>query len=466
MSGITDSGGKVSPISSFKKSEVKSSQPKKVLKNISPSGKKEEILDVNGLVENVEKTITIKKRLPVIVEIPSYKVLNASNKLIKALAISTAFEKQQLKDTIALFDPGEHSFQYGDHIIYVSKPEDVNEPIILGIANVAQKSFAKGGFGKVYDVDLINSDTPLVLKLSRKKLKSKGVDGRLIPLNPEERKLVAERGSSRGSIAKKDLIKEYQMMHFIKNNPSHSEGLFCDAYAFVTYKNQCGLFLKKCDFDGSYFSLLQPSSEYLLDVTQQICRGFDNLSKLKILHRDIKIENTLFEVTQDSNDELDFTAVISDFGGACFYKDLFDKNPYPTLTEVLGNGTKRNISFQIAYDINEKLMALRKFDVESEKYNEIANEILKLMVRNDEFSLSILLYRLWTGAEPPFLSYANDDFMKFDSGLTKEGKLMVLEQMELEIYSNCQSLQQDESKIIVDLIMGFFEVGLNHKRGI
>lgn len=493
MSGITDSSDKFSiapkntePIKPHSKEvknnakekldltqqgvhEVRSGSPQKVPKNITSPAKKEDVLEVNPMIDNVGNNIKSKKSvqkrnynssLLVKSEITSFKVFDTTNKLMKAISVSDVSEKQKISKILASFDPGEHSFQYGDHIIYVYKPKNENESLSLGVVNLAAvKAFAKGGFGKVYEVQMIDSVELLVLKLSRKKLKSKDRFGHLIPLTPDEKILIAAKGSSRGAVAEKDVVKEYQMMRFIKNNASSTVGLNCHAYSIFKYKNQSGLFIKYFDFDGAKFLKHNPSPQSRYHALFQICSGFAVMKELGIFHRDIKLENTLFNIIPGQKQFL-CEAVVSDFGASCFLNGLFVNNPYPTFSDVLGNGTKRSTSFQIVSDLQTWVEELNQHKEGSTGYEEAKQEIKNLLLINDDFSLGILLYRLLTDATPPFSSYMENNYLQFASGSTKEERQAVLDQMESEVYSVCVSLQdpEDTVKLVMDCLRDGLDV--------
>lgn len=446
MSGITDSFGKEVWTSSNSTNSL-SIESKKTLKSISPSSE-ENKLDVKGLVKIVSN------------KAPSIKVVEAVDKLIQALSITKDSEKEQIKENLVRFDPGQHAFLHEGHVIYVSKPDNKEDDLVIGIAKIANKSFAKGGFGKIYDVDLINSEESVALKLSRKKLKNKDKNGQVLPLSEVDRKLHEEKGSVKGHAAKEDLIREYEMMKFIKKNASSTDGLNCDAYALVTYKNQCGFFTSKYGCDGVTFLNLQLSDEEVLyKLTKQLCQGFKTLGELKILHRDMKLENTLFSFTP-REDEYEVACVISDFGGACFIEDLFKTTPYPKFNDVFGNGTKCNISYQITEDVKTKLKEIEKFDKESEGYKKITSEIADLMILNDRFSFGVLLYKLWTGKEPPFSSYQRKDYMQFDKGKIKYEKEQVMTKIGQNIHDACGKLNLKKTNHIMQLIGGELELGL------
>jgi hypothetical protein len=143
--------------------------------------------------------------------------------------------------------------------------------------------------------------------------------------------------------------------------------------------------------------------------------------------------------------------------------ELFN-DPYPSYSTVLGSGTKRNISYQIVCDIKDKLKELKGYAVNSDEYDEITDEIKQLMNNSDEFSLGILLYRLWTDVKPPFSSYNKNEYMTFDNGLSEQARQEVLNQMELEIYSVAVLLPDKQTASIVKLIMDCLKSGLDITR--
>lgn len=412
-----------------------------------------------NMISSLIKNVTGDNHMENSADVQLIRSANEIQLLFNALLIKPLSLKNKLLGIISNFNCGTHSIIYKDFIIHLVKPDDNSQTLSFGIANIEKKCFAKGGSGKMYDVDLINSKIPLVLKLSRKKLKSKDKYGRLIPLTPEEKINVAKKGSSRGAVASRDIFNEYKMMQFIKMHAEEKKGLNCEVFSYVTYKNQSGLFIKKYDFDGSELWTNKPSTALLYNATVQIIRGFITLNELNIVHRDIKLENTLFNLTTN-NDEIMCEGVISDFGGACFLDDLFKDNPYPSVHEVRGGGTTRNISFQIMNDLAYFLNKLKKYQKNSKEYTEITNEIKDLMRAGDRCALGILLYRLWTNSDFPLNSYSRGEYLKFDDDLSISARNEILEEIEMKIHKACLGLSAEDRYETVDLIKSFLDEGL------
>ena len=360
-----------------------------------------------------------------------------------------------LVEKIDHLDPGKHSIVFGDQVFFVSKISKT-DPICLGIVNLAEKAFAKGGFGKVYEVQSIDPSLEVVFKLSRKRLKSRGEDGELIPLTKEEKELRAKQGSRRGLVAKNDLIQEYELMQFIKNHASSTVGVACDAFAIVNYHHQVGIFIKKFDFDGMAFVLTKPNIKDRVAILENLFEGLATLHELNIYHRDIKLENILIKGRE---------GFISDFGTACKKEMLFtEEKPYPKFSDIIGKGTAGTTSALIVQKIKTELRELEKFEFGSKEYQETSSEIFFLLKSSDLFSMSVLAYMFCTGRNPPFQSFEEESYLRFDQALTAEEQNELKDKMCEDVYMAIKPLFKDKDAIKnTTQIMKFFVFGLNFK---
>lgn len=332
-----------------------------------------------------------------------------------------------------------------DHIFLVCKAP-VNVPLCLGVVDVSVKAFAKGGFGKVYPVQMINSDVELVLKLSRKNRNKK--ETKYAPLKAYYRELAA----------REDLKKERKMMEYICKKADDKTGLNCDVIGRVNYANQKGIFIKKYDMDGSEFASSRPDQDKCTWVILDLVKGMSTLHRLKILHRDLKLANVLIK----NGSGEDFEAVISDFGNAIHFEDLFTKNqPYPTLRDIVGAGTRHWTSGFLVDKLLDNLRDLKNYKYGSEQYDIIVYDIKDLLIKYDEFSMSLIIYRLATGCMPPFQSYSDGDYFEFDEGLTSEDQYNLVDQMIDEVYrKSCFACSLEDAKGITDWFIDFFTQGL------
>lgn len=355
-----------------------------------------------------------------------------------------------LNDAIEQLNPGNHSIVYGDNIYYVSKLS-MKGPLCLGMVDLTEKAIAKGGFGKIYNV----VSQELIFKLSRKKLKSRDKNCQLIPLNAYEKKLKEVKGSSRGLLAKNDLLKEYEIMQFIKENAKDTTGLNCYAYSHVFYKNQVGIFIKKFDCNALDFVLEEPSMKSRIHLMNQLFTGLHTLHQLNIIHRDIKLENTLIKYPD--------TAAISDFGNACVTDSLFKASqPYPELSNLLGSGTQEWISAFLVKKLEFHLNELSGYEFESSEYEKIKSEIVKILKLSDFFSMSVQIFTICTGANPPFKSIDRGDYFEFDSNLSFQDKTTLIDEMRKEICDAFNTfLEKNNSIAQADYLLANFIHGLD-----
>jgi antitoxin component YwqK of YwqJK toxin-antitoxin module len=366
-----------------------------------------------------------------------------------------------LENNIKRIDSGTHSILCGNHVVFLSKLSK-NDPICSGVVNLLEKSFAKGGLGKVYKV---HSEMELVFKLSRKKLKSKNSKGELVPETTNEKLLKAEKGSAKGLLAKNDLMKEYEMMQFIKENVLDRTGLNCEAFALVSYKNQMGVFLKKFDCNGLEYLINNPTPtfESRFSTMTQIFQGLRTMHDLKIMHRDLKLENILIK----NKAEVPIEANISDFGSACHAKSLFTaNNPHPNLSDILGVGTPRSTSAFLVKEIDGQLKLLKKIKFGSKNYKKTSEEVINLLEKSDLFSFSILAYILITSGGPlPFQSFQIGKYLSFDKDLTASEQLKCFDQMRDNLSNAFKNAKFDEDEAIknIEIIMSNFERGLKGK---
>lgn len=430
-----------------------SDTPHKVLKSISRSSSSEDNLDVKTLVNGVQKNI---QNQPSQIKLDNQTMLSDLHEYLTLMGEYPHVDN--LLNSINLMNPGDHSIICGNHVIYVSKLSN-NEPMCLGMVNLANKAFAKGAFGKVYDVEMLNSNMELVFKFSRKKLKSRNEIGELIPLTKDEKLLKVEKGSSRGAIAKYDLIEEYEMMQFIKRSAEDTQGLNCHAFSIVNYKNQVGVFIKKLGVNGADYLSNDPYIRSRIIAIHQILQGLTTLHKLEIMHRDLKLENILVKNKAGSQIE----AAISDFGNACHLSTLFTENrPYPKLRDILGSGTTRSTSGLIVRKIKNHLNKLGQFKFGGEDYYKITREVINLLRESDLFSFSLLAFMFLTESEPPFQSYKNDNYLGFDNHLTADERHNIIDQMRGNLYRAFKILfNEGEAIENTRQIMKYFILGLD-----
>lgn len=316
------------------------------------------------------------------------------------------------------FGLGNHPIVSGDKVYYISLEKE-NNPISLAIADLSTKSFAKGGFGKVYnDIRNINN-CEFIFKISRKKIKGNLEEWNMKTASQQD--YLIESGSLKGIVAKNNLISEHYVMQFIKDHSLDQTGLNCLSSRLVEYKNQVGFFIKKFDCDGVEYIQKKPKLSSCINIVNQLFKGLKTLHNLNFVHRDIKLENTLIKGEE---------GVISDFGNACSFDSIFTKEkPYPNIAHIMGCPTRRWVSLSIMQKIDSKLSELRVFEFESLNYKEVSFKIFNLLKSNDLFALSLSSYVMITKEIPPFKSFNNGVFFQFDQHLSSSDKTNLINQL-------------------------------------
>ncbi len=354
-----------------------------------------------------------------------------------------------LKNRIDLLDAGSYCMTFDDRIFFVYKSSKV-ETSCFGLVDLSKKSFAKGGFGKVYHVQAIGADVKLVFKLSRNKIKNRKDE----VITTKERQRREDNGTLLGMEAKMELTKEVRMMQFIMNNAPNKTGLCCEVFAVTPYKNQLGVIVREFDCNGVDLLDDNPSIASRYSFMKQLFDGLRTLHEMNICHRDLKLENILINTKNG-------IAVIADFGNACHFNSFFTStDPYPKYEDLLGRGTKGATSSLIVKEIMSNLRVITLFPFGTDKYIEIASKIKQLLKCSDCFSMGLLYYGLSTGWLPPFQSIENNQFLDFDPESTADEQHQLIEEMSCKVSQVFSYLAKDEADRAVEMVMNNVKMGL------
>lgn len=356
------------------------------------------------------------------------KVINI---LFDHLSQVTSIPELRLNLEIGLtnFDRENQTISMGNHLVLVRKVFPNNT--IVAIANVSKKAIALGGFGKIYSAKTLETNEKgIALKLSRKRLDRS--------LTNESKQIASTTPTQRGILAKESIEYEIGIINYICKNTDIWTGLNVNMYGQVRYNDQIGYFTKRFEEDGHYFHIRLNPLESSYEFMVQISKGLETLHKINIVHRDLKLENTLVKKNGNiinGTNSPSRDAVITDFGSALILDDLFNQTTLPSLNKVFGNGTDAYVSKRYYIKVGEKLEKLKKFTPQDKKYNEIITEIKQILIKNDKFAMGISLYKLWVRKPPFFLSFRENRHFEFDKGSTEKQKSKILKEMYQELLS-------------------------------
>lgn len=426
MSGIVGLGEKVPFI------EIKSND-EKPMKSVSFNTRSNVIEHGINLEESVNSVLRERSRR----EGQETPEMLARNKIINEIFdhLSSEYpnaEKLRLNLEMGLsrYNQGNHTFHVGNHLVLISKGSS-EESVTIAITDVSKKSFARGGFGKVYSAKILgsNEEHTIALKLSRKKG------------DKADRQHVIIKPTPKGIKARESIEYELQIINYIRKTTNNYVGLNVDVYDKVSFNHQLGYFLKRYNCDGIGFLQNPHPPAVKYEYMIQVLNGLKTLRELNCAHRDIKPENILVRPNGKQIKGTQFPShdvVLSDFGNAIPFAHIFFKNPYPSLYGVLGNVTPCYTSKKYVNEIINCIDELERYRQEDKEYKIIVDEIIEIVTKNDEFSLAVSLYVLWTENPLPFSSFTKNENFAFDVGSTKAEKLKKIKHMSQGLLSVSQ----------------------------
>lgn len=338
--------------------------------------------------------------------------------------------RSKLKRRLGKFDTGNHTFHVKNHIILVSRDSASTN---IAVTDVSKKAFASGGFGNLYAVKVLESSgkNTMALKLSRKNFDNIQMEIR----------------------AKESIEHELKIIDYIRNATNNLEGLNVEVYGNVSFNHQLGYFVKRFDCDGlGFLNKYQPQSPAVkYGFMLPISRGWKTMRKLNLVHRDIKLDNTL--VTLNGKH---FDVVLTDFGNTINLDHIFIQKPYPSVKHVFGCATKCFISEKYRNQVKDGLKNLKKFKQEDKEYIDIANNVKKILIKNDKFAMAVSFYTLWMEKDPSFKSFEEGKYFCFNEGATEAKKLKTIKHMKQELTSVSKHFSKDKfnngKQIVVDIM--------------
>lgn len=333
-----------------------------------------------------------------------------------------------LETGLGKFDKGNHTFCVGNHIVLVSRGSPM-DPINIAITDVSKKPFAKGSFGNIYSVKVLGSalENTVALKLSRKKRsKLEKQNGMLEP-------------TPAGIRAKESIEDELQVIDYIRQATNNFIGLNVETYGEVNFNDQFGYFMKRFEGDGIDFLANYPQQPPAVKdhIMWQVLVGWETMRKVNLVHRDIKPDNILIRL---NGNEIKapypaFDAVLTDFGNTVVYDNFVPQKPCSSLNSVFGSGTPRYMSEKYIKIAKQLLTKLENLNQKDEGFEEIVNNIRKLLHNSDKFAMAVTLYMLWIENPPDFKSFSNETFFTFDKETLNTEKFKKIENMKQELLS-------------------------------
>lgn len=272
-----------------------------------------------------------------------------------------------------------HAFNLQGQLYAVSNDADSS------VVKVARKSFIpfkQGGFGEIFPmIDLDHpSDKANILKLAKD--------------NP---------------VARADVVREQQILNYLHGDQKKLKaGLQKPPHKIVNIgqangNHKVGYLAARYEMDGADLARkVRASDTFSPDqkgkMIANLISGLETVQKAGVYHGDIKLENTLF-----GNGDL----VLSDFGGARKFSEIFQKSKIPSLPEFLGAHTPNYLSSAIASQLqisigNAKRRIQNGMGHEQQILNDFQTAAANLLKSNDKFALGLSLFKLWTKKDPLF----------------------------------------------------------------
>lgn len=363
------------------------------IRNIFSSGRAEKMKSIDDTIKSSVKEElgkldgTLSKRKKQAVEIIFNKASNNINGEHKSNLVRLKLMNEISKTKES--KPG--SLEINGHMYVISKSKKGETNYL--IAQTAEKAFAEGSFGSVYDVTYLTG---------------------------ENRSTDVMKVAKDGKTARTDVINEKKLLDEIHSH-GPVKGIQAAPHTVIMGKI-VGYLAPKYEMDGNGLleKIKSKKMEFSKDkkeaFTDNLISGLNTLHNLGIYHGDIKPANILYR-----KDEL----VISDLGGARKFSNLAPNGSFPSLDAIVGTYSPLFVSSNIIDKVDEKLLSIENTynktpDAQKEAFlkEKIETEIKPLLQKNDQFALGLSLYMTFTGEEPQFkrdetnLSIVDNNFLE------------------------------------------------------
>jgi hypothetical protein len=285
--------------------------------------------------------------------------------------------KSAISNEVNKLAPGQtHTFNINGRLYAVSNE---NNSKIIKVARQSMIPFNGGGFGEIFP--MVDIDDPAgkanILKLARN-----NTDARV------------------------DVLREPQILNFIHGNQkSPVAGIQAPPHKIVNLgkgkEQKVGYLARRYDMDGAELARkVQMSNPFSIQdkarITNNLLKGLEHIHAKGVYHGDIKLENTLWG---------DGNLVISDFGGAKKFSELF--STFPSLSKLIGahtpNYSSPIIHSQLNSLLNNAQMAMKLGQGNKPKImDDLKQKATALLKSNDKFAMGVSLFKMWTGKDPSF----------------------------------------------------------------
>ena len=299
----------------------------------------------------------------------------------------TNVNKNAIAAEVNKLTPGQtHALNVNGQVYAVSNERNSS---VVHVARQSLKPFNGGGFGKIFSMcDLDNpNDKSNILKLAYD--------------NPKA-------GPNALHVARQDVLREPQILNYIHGN-APKVGVQAAPHKIVYLgagaNQKVGYLAKRYDMSGVELAhkmrMNNPFTKAQKEtITNNLIKGLSSVHAAGVYHGDIKLENTLWG---DNN------LVLSDFGGAKKFSELFNKTS--NLPNIFGAHTPNYLSQSIKSEVTSLVKnaqtALHFGRASNQQIlNDMQQKITPLLKSNDKFALGVSLFKLWTSKDPAFFANA------------------------------------------------------------